>query len=117
MEVKSTYKYARISPKKARDVARAIQGMPVSDALDALAYTPRKAAQLIGKTLKSAVANAENNHQLDVDRLYVAEATVGKDFVMKRMRARARGRMARILKPFSNITIILREQDEEAETA
>jgi len=73
MEVKSTYKYARISPKKARDVARAIQGMPVSEALDALAYTPRKAAQLVGKTLKSAVANAENNHELIADELTVKQ--------------------------------------------
>ena len=71
MEVRSVYKSARVSPKKARDVAREIQGLPVSDALDTLTFTPRKAAFLIGKTLKSAIANAENNHELDAEKLVV----------------------------------------------
>jgi len=71
----------------------------------------------VKKILQSAIANAENNHQLDVDRLFIAEATVGKSFVMKRWRPRARGRAARVVKPFSNITILLRERAEEAETA
>ena len=74
MEVSSHYRYARISPLKARDVAREIQGMPVSAALDVLSFTPRKAAQLIGKTLKSALANAENNHELAVDGLVVKQS-------------------------------------------
>ncbi len=67
------------------------------------------------KILQSAIANAENNHQLDVDRLFVSEATVGRAFVMKRFRARARGRVGRIQKPFSNLTVIVRERDEEEE--
>ena len=112
MEVKSTYKYARISPKKARDVARAIQGMPVSDALAALAYTPRKAAQLIGKTLKSAVANAENNHELIADDLTVKEATVGDGPTFKRFKPRARGSAGAIRKRTSHLYIILTDEEE-----
>jgi len=109
----------RISPQKLNLVAQSIRGLYAGDALAELTFSRRRVAGQVKKVLQSAIANAENNHQLDVDRLYVAEATVGKDFVMKRMRARARGRMGRINKPFSNITIILREQDEneEAETA
>ena len=112
MEVKSTYKYARISPKKARDVARAIQGMPVSDALDALSYTPRKAAQLIGKTLKSAVANAENNHELIADELTVKEATVGDGPTFKRFKPRARGSAGAIRKRTSHLYIVLTDEEE-----
>lgn len=112
MEVKSTYKYARISPKKARDVAREIQGMPVSDALDALAYTPRKAAQLIGKTLKSAVANAENNHELIADELTVKEATVGDGPTFKRFKPRARGSAGAIRKRTSHLYIVLTDEEE-----
>ncbi|MBT8037321.1 MAG: 50S ribosomal protein L22 [Verrucomicrobiae bacterium] len=112
MEVKSTYKYARISPKKARDVARAIQGMPVSDALDALAYTPRKAAQLVGKTLKSAVANAENNHELIADDLTVKEATVGDGPTFKRFKPRARGSASAIRKRTSHLYIVLTDETE-----
>src|SRR5712672_2388455 len=78
MEVRSTYKYARISPFKVREVTREIQGLPVSAALDLLAFTPKKAASLIGKTLKSAIANAENNANLKADGLEVKEATVGE---------------------------------------
>ena len=112
MEVKSTYKYARISPKKARDVARAIQGMPVSDALDALAYTPRKAANLIGKTLKSAVANAENNHELIADELTIKEATVGDGPTFKRFKPRARGSAGAIRKRTSHLYIVLTDEEE-----
>lgn len=112
MEVKSTYKYARISPKKARDVARAIQGMPVSDALDALAYTPRKAAMLVGKTLKSAVANAENNHDLIADELTVKEATVGDGPTFKRFKPRARGSAGAIRKRTSHLYIVLTDEEE-----
>lgn len=107
----------RISPQKLNLMAQSIRGLDAGAALAELSFSRRRIAGEVKKILQSAIANAENNHQLDVDRLYVAEATVGKDFVMKRIRARARGRMARIQKPFSNITIILREQDEEAETA
>jgi len=105
MEVKSTYKYARISPKKARDVAREIQGLPVSDALDALTYTPKKAAQLISKTLKSAIANAEHNHDLIADDLIVKVATVGDGPTFKRFKPRARGSAGAILKRTSHIFI------------
>lgn len=112
MEVKSTYKYARISPKKARDVARAIQGMPVSEALDALTYTPRKAAQLIGKTLKSAVANAENNHELIADELTVKQATVGDGPTFKRFKPRARGSASAIRKRTSHLYIVLTDEEE-----
>ena len=112
MEVRSTYKYARISPFKVREVTREIQGLPVSAALDLLAFTPKKAAFLINKTLKSAIANAENNHSLDVDRLIVAEASVGKSLVMKRFQTRGRGRAAGIIKPFSHLTIVVRERAE-----
>ena len=115
MEVKSTTKYARISPKKARDVARAIQGMPVSAALDTLAYTPRKAADLIGKTLKSAVANAENNFDLIADDLTIKEATVGSGPTLKRFKPRARGSAAAIRKHSSHIFITLTDEVEIAE--
>src|SRR3977135_1245621 len=91
MEVRAIYRYAKISPFKVREVTREIQGLPVSAALDVLAFTPKKAAFLIGKTLKSAVANAENNANLKVDGLVVKEAVVGEGPTMKRMMARARG--------------------------
>src|SRR5207248_1999923 len=91
MEVRATYKYAKISPFKAREITREIQGLPVSAALDVVAYSPKKAAALINKTLKSAVANAENNANLKVDGLVVKEAIVGEGPTMKRMMARARG--------------------------
>ncbi len=107
MEVKSTYKFARVSAKKARDVARAIQGQPVSSALDMLNFTPKKSAFLIGKTLKSAVANAENNHDLDADDLIVKEATIGVGPTFKRFKPRARGSAGSILKRTSHIYITL----------
>ncbi|MEZ0274059.1 MAG: 50S ribosomal protein L22, partial [Roseimicrobium sp.] len=91
MEVKSVTKFARISDLKARDVARAVQGMPVSEALSVLNFTPRKAALLFGKTLRSAIANAENNHELDADDLYIKSATATKGPVLKRIMPRARG--------------------------
>jgi large subunit ribosomal protein L22 len=110
MEVRSTYKYARISPFKAREVTREIQGLPVSAALDVLSFTPKKAAVLIGKTLKSAVANAENNANLKVDGLVVKEAVVGEGPTMKRMMARARGSGSRILKRMAHIRIVLTDE-------
>ncbi|CAN5181529.1 hypothetical protein BH23VER1_BH23VER1_17350 [soil metagenome] len=112
MEVRSIYKYARISQLKARDVAREIQGLPASAALDTLNFTPRKAAAIIVKTLKSAIANAENNHDLDVTTLVVKEATVGKGPSFRRFKARARGSASPIRKPTSHISIILTDEIE-----
>ena len=110
MEVRSTYKYARISPFKVREVTREIQGLPVSAALDVLAFTPKKAAFLISKTLKSAVANAENNANLKVGGLVVKEAVVGEGPTVKRIMARARGSASRILKRTSHIRIVLSDE-------
>ena|SRR5947207_958841 len=110
MEVRSIYRYARISPFKVREVTREIQGLPVSAALDLLAFTPKKAAFLINKTLKSAIANAENNANLRVDGLVVKEAIVGEGPTMKRMMARARGSGSRILKRTSHIRIVLSDE-------
>jgi len=110
MEVRSIYKYARISPFKAREVTREIQGLPVSAALDLLAFTPKKAAFLITKTLKSAIANAENNANLKPDGLVVKEAIVGEGPTFKRIMARARGSASRILKRTSHIRIVLTDE-------
>src|SRR6266576_1882329 len=107
MEVRSIYRYAKISPFKVREVTREIQGLPVSAALDVVAFSPKKAATLVNKTLKSAVANAENNANLKVDGLVVKEAVVGEGPTMKRMMARARGSGAQILKRTSHIRIVL----------
>jgi len=107
MEVRSIYKYARISPFKVREVTREIQGLPVSAALDVLAFTPKKAALLINKTLKSAIANAENNANLKADGLVVKEAVVGEGPTFKRMMTRARGSGSRVLKRTSHIRIVL----------
>jgi large subunit ribosomal protein L22 len=112
MEVRSIYKYARISPFKVREVTREIQGLPVSAALDVLAFTPKKAAFLINKTLKSAIANAENNANLKADGLVVKEAVVGEGPTFKRMMARARGSGSRILKRTSHIRIVLSDEIE-----
>jgi large subunit ribosomal protein L22 len=112
MQVISTYRYAKISAFKVREVTRAIQGLPVSAALDLVAFSPKKAAGFIAKTLKSAVANAENNANLRVDGLVVKEATVGEGPTMKRMMARARGSGSRILKRSSHIRIILTDEIE-----
>ncbi len=102
----------RISPQKLNLVAQTIRGKSAESALSDLSFSKRRIAGDVKKTLQSAIANAENNHQLDVDRLYVAAATVGKSFVMKRFRPRARGRVGRILKPFSNLTVVVREREE-----
>ena len=103
MEVRSTLRYAKISAFKVREVTRAIQGLPVSAALDLVAFSPKKAAGMIEKTLKSAVANAENNANLKVDTLVVKEAIAGEGPTMKRMMARARGSGSRILKRSAHI--------------
>jgi large subunit ribosomal protein L22 len=117
MEVKSVTKFARISDLKAREVARAVQGMPVSQALSVLNFTPKKAALLIGKTLRSAIANAENNHELDADDLYIKSATATKGPVLKRIMPRARGSAAGIKKRMSHLTIVLAQKPEETEEA
>src|ERR1051326_6145747 len=110
MEVRSIYRYARISPFKVREVTREVQGLPVAAGYDVLAFTPKKAAFLIGKTLKSAVANAENNANLKVDGLVVKEAVVGEGPTLKRIMARARGSASRILKRTSHIRIVLSDE-------
>ena len=107
-------KRLRVSPQKLNLVVRAIRGLTCESALAQLAFSQRRIAKEVKKVLESAIANAENNHQLDVDRLFVVEASVGKDIVMKRFRARARGRIGRILKPFSNIRVVVGEKEESA---
>jgi len=107
-------KHLRTSPQKLNLVAQSIRGKDCETALASLQFSRRRIAGEVRKVLESAIANAENNHQLDVDRLYVAEATVGRDLVMKRWRARARGRVGRIVKPFSNLRVVLREREETA---
>lgn len=102
----------RVSPIKLNYVARLISGMKVETALTQLAFSNKRIAADVRKAVQSAIANAENNANLNVDDLVVSEAWVGKSLVMKRMHTRARGRGARILKPFSNLTIILREKGE-----
>ncbi len=104
----------RISPQKLNLVAGSIRGKSAEAALSELTFSKRRIAADVRKTLQAAIANAENNHQLDVDRLFVAEASVGKSIVMKRFRPRARGRAGRIIKPFSNLTVVVREREETA---
>jgi large subunit ribosomal protein L22 len=106
----------RISPRKLGVVAGLIRGKKADAALAELTFSKRRIAGDVKKVLQSAIANAENNHQLDVDKLFVAEASVGKALVMKRFHARARGRAGRIEKLFSNLTLVVRER-EETETA
>jgi large subunit ribosomal protein L22 len=102
----------RVSPQKLGLVAGMIRGKPAEVALADLTFSSKRIARDVKKVLQSAIANAENNHQLDVDRLVVAEASVGKAMVMKRFRARARGRAGRIHKPFSNLKVVVREAEE-----
>ncbi len=104
----------RTSPRKLNLVAQSIRGLPVQRALNELEFSPKRIAADVRKALYSAISNAENNHNLDIDNLIVAQAFVGKNLVMKRFSARARGRSSRILKPFSEITIVVREQGEAA---
>ena len=106
-------KMIRISPYKLILEAKSIRGKKVDDALSYLEFSKKRISNTVKDTLESAIANAENNHALDIDKLYVDEAFVGKNMVMKRWRARARGRAAKILKPFSQLTIILKEQNIE----
>lgn len=104
----------RTSPQKLDLVAGLIRGKSAEKALAELTFSKRRIAQEVRKCLQSAIANAENNHQLDVDRLYVAEAVVGKSFTMRRFRPRARGRVGKIVKPWSRLTVVVREREETA---
>lgn len=103
----------RTSPRKLNLVAASIRGMAVGKALSELTFSKRRVAQDVKKVLMSAIANAENNHNLDVDRLIVAESYVGKAMIMKRYHAMAKGRAGRIIKAFSNLTIVVREKEEK----
>jgi large subunit ribosomal protein L22 len=103
----------RVSPRKLNLVAQTIRGKTAQAALAELTFSHRRIARDVKKALQAAIANAENNHQLDVDRLYVKEATVGRAFILKRFHTRGRGRSARIEKHFAHLTLIVRERPEE----
>jgi large subunit ribosomal protein L22 len=113
-EARAVTKLLRVSPQKLNLLAQLIRGKKVDKALADLTFSRKRVARDVKKTLESAIANAENNHDLDVDALVVSEAYVGKGLVMKRLRPRARGRAARILKPFAQITVIVRQVEEPA---
>ncbi len=113
-EAKAVARMLRVSPQKLNLLAQLIRGKKVDRALSDLEFSRKRIALDVRKTLESAIANAENNHGLDVDDLIVAQAYVGKALVMKRFHARARGRASRIEKPFSNLTIIVREVEAPA---
>ena len=113
-EARAKMRMIRISPQKLNLVATMIRGKKVERALNDLAFSRKRISADVKKVLESAIANAENNHGLDIDSLVVSEAYVGKNIVMKRFRARARGRGARITKPFSELTIVVREVEEAA---
>jgi large subunit ribosomal protein L22 len=112
-EAAAVARMLRTSARKLNLVARSIRGEDAGTALARLAFSKRRIANGVRRVLQSAIANAENNHQLDVDRLYVSEATVGRTFVMKRFHARARGRAGRIHKPWSRLTLVVREREEK----
>jgi large subunit ribosomal protein L22 len=105
----------RTSPRKLNLVAQSIRGKTAEQALNELTFSPKRVARDVKKVLQSAIANAENNHDLDVDDLVVSEASVGKNMVLKRFHARARGRGARVEKPFAQVTIIVQQKPEEKE--
>ncbi len=116
-EARAVLRTIRVSPQKLNLVAALIRGKKVSAALADLEFSRKRIAGTVRKTLESAIANAENNHDLDVDALIVAEAWVGKSITMKRFMARGRGKSSRIEKPFSNLTIVVREVEEQGEAA
>ena len=113
-QAKAVGRLIRVSPRKLNLVAQSIRGKTAEGALNELTFSPKRVAKTVKKVLQAAIANAENNHDLDVDDLVVSEASVGKNIVMKRFHARARGRGAAIEKPFSQITIIVEEKRKEA---
>ena len=112
-EAQAVGRMLRTSDRKLNVVAQSIRGKTATSALAELTFSPKRIAQSVKKVLQSAVANAENNHNLDVDDLVVSEAYVGKSLMLKRFHARGRGRGARVLKPFSQITIVVRQPQEE----
>jgi large subunit ribosomal protein L22 len=112
-QAKAIGRNIRTSPRKLNLVAQSIRGQKAEKALATLTFSPKRVAKLVKKVLESAIANAENNHDLDVDDLVVTEASVGKNLTMKRFHARARGRGARIEKPFSQVTIVVEQKQEE----
>ncbi|MCC0035394.1 MULTISPECIES: 50S ribosomal protein L22 [Hoeflea] len=116
-EAQAVARTIRISPQKLNLVAALIRGKKVDKALAELEFSRKRIASTVKKTLESAIANAENNHDLDVDSLVVAEAYVGKSIVMKRFHARGRGRSSRIEKPFAHLTIVVREVEAKGEAA
>jgi len=116
-EAKAVANRLRISPRKLNLVAGMIRGMSVTNALTQLTFSSKRVAEEVKKALQSAIANAENNHNLNVDSLYVKEAYVGKNLVMKRMHTRGRGRSSRVLRPFANLTLIVHEKGEETASA
>jgi len=116
-EAKAVVKMLRVSPQKLNLVAQLIRGKKVASALADLEFSRKRIAKDVRKCLQSAIANAENNHELDIDDLIVAEAHVGKALVMKRFSPRGRGRAARIMKPFSHLTIVVREVEQAAAAA
>ena len=113
-EARAKLRMLKTSPQKLNLVAQMIRGKSVDKALADLTFSQKRIAQDVKKCLQSAIANAENNHNLDVDELIVAEAYVGKNLIMKRGRPRARGRFGKINKPFSEITILVRQVEEQA---
>ncbi len=113
-EARAVARTVRVSPRKLNLVAELIRGKDAAKALAELGFSKRRIAGTVRKVLQAAIANAENNHQLDVDRLFVAEATVGRAIAMRRFHARGRGRSASIVKPFSHLTVIVREREETA---
>jgi large subunit ribosomal protein L22 len=113
-QAKAIGRLIRVSPRKLNLVAQSIRGKKAEAALNVLTFSPKRVAGAVKKVLQSAIANAENNHDLDVDNLFVKTAAVGKNLVMKRFHARARGRGAGIEKPFSQITIVVEELKEDA---
>lgn len=116
-EARAVARMVRVSPQKLNLVAQMIRGKKVDAALADLEFSRKRIAGTVRKTLESAIANAENNHDLDVDALVVSEAYVGKSIVMKRFHARGRGRASRITKPFAHLTIVVREVEEQEEAA
>jgi len=112
-EAQACLRGLRTSPRKLNLVAETIRGKTADSALAALTFSHRRIAHEVKKVLQAAIANAENNHQLDVDRLYIKEATVGRAFVLKRFHTRGRGRSARIEKHFAHLTVVVRERAEE----
>jgi large subunit ribosomal protein L22 len=113
-EARAVTRNLRTSPRKLNLVAESIRGMKAGDALTALRFSRRRISGDVRKCLQAAIANAENNHELDVDRLVVAEASVGKGLILRRWIPRARGRVGRLRKPFSHLTIVVREEEEKA---